>query len=290
MKKNSSDLLLTAIAPVVWGSTYIVSTEFLPNYSPVTVAMLRSLPAGLLLLLFVRTLPTGIWWARAFILGALNFSIFLSLLFIAVYRLPGGVAATVSSVQPLLVVFLAYFVLAQPIRRVSIGAALVGAAGVALLVLTPSAALDPIGVLAGLVGTGAMACGTVLNRKWQPTVSLITFTAWQLTAGGLLLVPVVLVFEPLIPVPTTTNLLAFAWLGLIGMALTYALWLRGVTRLDSSAVSSLLLLSPVAAVLLGWQFLNQTLTWPQMAGGLLVVGSIWLGQRAPAQPGNTGKI
>jgi probable blue pigment (indigoidine) exporter len=280
MRTNASDLLLTAIAPAIWGSTYVVTTEFLPNFPPMTVAMLRALPAGLLLLLIVRQLPTGIWWARIFMLGALNFSIFLSLLFIAAYRLPGGVAATVGAVQPLLVVFLAYFVLASPIRLVSILAALTGAAGVALLVLTPRAALDPIGVMAGLAGAASMACGMVLSRKWQPPVSLLTFTAWQLTAGGLLLVPVALLLEPAIPVLTMTNVLALTWLGLIGMALTYLLWLRGVTRLDSSVVSPLLLLSPVTAVLLGWLFLDQTLTALQIAGGIFVIGSIWLGQRA----------
>jgi len=280
MRSHASDVLLTAIAPAIWGSTYVVTTEFLPNFSPITVAMLRALPAGLLLLLIVRQLPTGIWWARIFMLGALNFSIFLSMLFIAAYRLPGGVAATVGAVQPLLVVFLAYFVLANPIRLVSILAALVGAAGVALLVLTPRAALDPIGVMAGLAGAASMACGMVLSRKWQPPVSLLTFTAWQLTAGGLLLVPVALLLEPAIPAPTMTNVLALTWLGLIGMALTYLLWLRGVTRLDSSVVSPLLLLSPVTAVLLGWLFLDQTLTVLQIAGGILVIGSIWLGQRA----------
>jgi|UPI0004B17633 probable blue pigment (indigoidine) exporter len=280
MRTNASDLLLTAIAPAIWGSTYVVTTEFLPNFPPMTVAMLRALPAGLLLLLIVRQLPTGIWWARIFMLGALNFSIFLSMLFIAAYRLPGGVAATVGAVQPLLVVFLAYFVLASPIRLVSILAALTGAAGVALLVLTPRAALDPIGVMAGLAGAASMACGMVLSRKWQPPVSLLTFTAWQLTAGGLLLVPVALLLEPAIPVLTMTNVLALTWLGLIGMALTYLLWLRGVTRLDSSVVSPLLLLSPVTAVLLGWLFLDQTLTALQIAGGIFVIGSIWLGQRA----------
>lgn len=279
MRPNASDVLLTAIAPAIWGSTYVVTTEFLPNFSPMTVAMLRALPAGLLLLLLVRQLPTGIWWARIFVLGALNFSIFLSMLFIAAYRLPGGVAATVGAVQPLLVVFLAYFVLASPIRLVSILAALVGAAGVALLVLTPRAALDPIGVMAGLAGAASMACGMVLSRKWLPPVSLLTFTAWQLTAGGLLLVPVALLLEPAIPVPTMTNVLALTWLGLVGMALTYLLWLRGITRLDSSVVSPLLLLSPITAVLLGWLFLDQTLTALQIAGGILVIGSIWLGQR-----------
>ena len=51
---RASDILLTAIAPAVWGSTYIVTTELLPAGYPLTVAMLRALPAGLLLLLLVR--------------------------------------------------------------------------------------------------------------------------------------------------------------------------------------------------------------------------------------------
>lgn len=285
MKARASDLLLTAIAPAIWGSTYIVTTEFLPDYSPLTVAMLRALPAGLLLLLIVRQLPTGIWWLRIFILGALNFSIFWSMLFVSAYRLPGGVAATVGAVQPLFVIFLAAVILGNTIRTVSVLAAMIGLAGVAVLVLTPSAALDQAGLAAGLAGAVSMACGTVLSRKWQPPVSLLTFTAWQLTAGGLLLVPLALLLEPAISAPTTTNMIGLAWLGLIGAALTYILWFRGVARLNSAVVSSLGFLSPVTAVLLGWAFLNQTLISPQTIGVFLVVGSIWLGQRQTTNSG-----
>jgi probable blue pigment (indigoidine) exporter len=165
---------------------------------------------------------------------------------------------------------------------------LIGALGVALLVLTPQAALDPVGVAAGLAGAGAMACGTVLSRRWQPPVSLLTFTAWQLTAGGLLLLPVALLVEPAIPVPTVSNLLALSWLGLVGMALTYALWLRGVARLDAPVVSSLLLLSPVTAMLLGWLLLDQVLAVLQIAGAGLVVASIWLSQHAGGKPAPSG--
>lgn len=279
------DSLATALAPVVWGSTYFVATEFLAGFPPVTVAMLRALPAGLLLLLVARRLPDGIWWARVFLLGALNFSVFQSLLLVAAYRLPGGVAATVGAVQPLLVVFFAAWMLGTPVRGGAVLAALAGAAGVALLVLTPGTALDTAGIAAGLGAAASMACGTVLNRRWRPPVSLLTFTAWQLTAGGLLLAPVVLLFEPTTPAPTATHLLALAWLGLIGMALTYGLWLRGITRLEPEVVSSLLLLSPVTAALLGWLLLGQALTVWQLAGGALVLSGIGLGQRAAAAPG-----
>ncbi|MGK9264505.1 DMT family transporter [Sinorhizobium meliloti] len=279
MRTNVSDFATTAIAPVIWGSTYLVTTEMLPEFSPITVAMLRALPAGLMLMMIVRELPAGIWWLRAFLLGALNISIFLTMLFVAAYRLPGGVAGTVLSAQPLIVVFLGSLLLSSPVRASNIIGALVGMGGVALLVLTPSAALDAIGVAAGLAGATSMALGSILARRWRPPVSPLTFTAWQLTAGGLLLLPVALLAGHSIPVPTVSNLLGLVWLGLIGAAFTYALWFRGIARLPPSIVSSLLFLSPLTAVLLGWGFLGQTLAPLQVVGIALVIGSIWLSQR-----------
>ncbi|MFY1904675.1 EamA family transporter [Achromobacter xylosoxidans] len=276
---RSTDLLLTATAPAIWGSTYVVTTLMLPQGYPLTVAMLRALPAGLLLLLAVRQIPHGIWWLRSAILGALNFSIFWALLFVAAYRLPGGVAATLGAIQPLIVILLARALLGTPLRGLAVLAALAGIGGVALLVLGPKAALDPVGVAAGLASAASMALGTVLSRRWQPPVSALAFTSWQLTAGGALLLPVALLAEPVLPPVTTLNVLGIAYLGLIGAALTYVIWFRGLARLEPAVVSSLGFLSPVSAVLLGWALLDQRLSAAQMAGMVIVVGSVWLSQR-----------
>ena len=278
------DLLLTAIAPAIWGSTYLVTTQLLPAGYPLTVAMLRALPAGLLLLLIVRRLPHGVWWLKSLVLGALNFSVFWWLLFISAYRLPGGVAATVGAVQPLIVIVLARLLLGSPIRSLSIVAALAGISGVALLILTPNATLDPIGIIAGIGGAFSMAAGTVLSRRWRPDVSPLTFTAWQLTAGGVLLLPVALLLEPPLPHLTGANILGFAYLGLIGAALTYILWFRGLSRLEPSVVSPLGFLSPTTAVILGWAVLGQQLSPMQMFGIVVVLGSVWLSQRAQQAP------
>ncbi|MEM1200341.1 MAG: EamA family transporter [Pseudomonadota bacterium] len=277
---RSTDLLLTALAPAIWGTTYFVTTEYLPAGYPITVAMLRALPAGLLLLVLVRQFPTGIWWARALVLGALNFSLFWSMLFVAAYRLPGGVAATVGAIQPLLVIFLAHLVLKSSVHMLSVVAAGAGLAGVGLLVLGPAASLDPVGVAAGLGGAAAMAAGTVLSRKWQPPVSLLTFTAWQLTAGGALLLPLAIWAEPPLPDLNAENLVGLTYLGLVGAAFTYLLWFRGVSRLEPALVSTLGFLSPVMALLLGWWALDQHLGGLQMAGVLIVLFSVWLSQRA----------
>jgi len=277
------DLLLTAIAPAIWGSTYIVTTELLPHGYPLSVAMLRALPAGLLLVLFVRQLPQGIWWLRVLVLGGLNFSLFGWLLFIAAYRLPGGVAATVISIQPLVIILLARLLLGLPLRPLAVVAALAGMGGVALLVLTPHAVLDPVGVVAGLASALAMASGTVLTRKWQPPVSLLTFTAWQIAAGGLLLLPFALWLESPLPRLSMANVAGFAYLGLIGTVFAYLLWFRGLARLDPRVIAPLGFLSPMTAVILGWSILGQQMSLAQVAGVAVVIGSVWLSQYAQSR-------
>lgn len=273
-------LLLTALAPIVWGSTYIVTTEMLPANVPMTLAALRALPAGILLLIIMRQLPQGIWWLRVIILGILNFSLFWWLLFISAYRLPGGVAATVGAVQPLIVLFLSRWLLQTRLSWLSISAALGGIFGVAILILTPNAALDPIGIIAGLGGAFSMATGTVLSRRWQPSVPPLTFTAWQLTAGGAVLLPFALFFEPALPSLTGINLLGLAYLTLIGGALTYIFWFRGLALLGPSSVASLGFLSPLSAVILGWALLGQQLTSLQILGMIVILISIWANQQS----------
>jgi probable blue pigment (indigoidine) exporter len=277
---RTTDILLTALAPVIWGSTYLVTTEALPAGYPITLAALRALPAGLLLLALTRCLPPRAWLGRIFLLGTFNFALFWVLLFVAAYRLPGGIAATLGALQAMMVILMARGWLGTPIRAGAVAAAATGVLGVALLLISPGATLDPVGIAAGLGGAASMAAGTVLSRKWQPPVSSLSFTAWQLSAGGLILMPLALIVEPALPPLTATTLAGLFWLGLIGAAATYALWFRGVARIEPGAVSMLGMLSPVTAVLLGWVVLGQTLSPLQGAGALIVFGSVWAGQRA----------
>ncbi|MCD7059651.1 EamA family transporter [Pelagibacterium xiamenense] len=277
---RSPDLVLTAMAPAIWGTTYIVTTQMLPDGFPLTVAMLRALPAGLLLLAIARRLPPLAWLPKVFVLGGLNIAIFLSLLFVAAYRLPGGLAATLGAIQPLIVLLLARGLLGTGLRPAGVAAALAGMVGVGLLVLGPDAAPDPIGIVAALGGALSMATGNVLARRWQPPVSALTFTGWQLTAGGILLLPVALIVEPGFPVPSALNLAGLAWLGLVGGALAYVFWFRGIARLGPPAVTAFGFLSPLSAVVLGWAVLGQALTPAQGLGALIVLLSVWFGQQA----------
>lgn len=279
------DPIVTGLAPAAWGLTYIVTTELLPPDRPLLAATLRALPAGLALAALTRRRPSGSWWWKAAVLGILNIGAFFVLLFLAAYRLPGGVAATLGSIQPLIAAGLASLVLGERFRRTTAVAGILGVVGVGLLVLRASAGLDTVGVVAGLAGAVAMATGVVLTKRWGRPVPLLAFTSWQLVAGGVLLAPIALIVEGPPPSLTAQNLIGYTWLTTAGAAVSYAIWFRGVARLPVAQVSVLGLISPIVATTAGFVVLHQTLAPTQLLGAALVLAAIWIGQRThPPEP------
>lgn len=280
-------LLATAAAPLAWGSTYLVTTELLPAGHPLFAALLRSLPAGLLAVAISRTLPTGRWWAKAAVLGALNIGAFFPLLFLAAERLPGGAAAAVAGAQPLIALVLGSLVLHERIRATVAVAAVAGAGGVALVVIGPAARLDTLGVLAALGGVTATGLGMILTKRWgRPRgVGPVAYAGWQLSAGGLLLLPLTLLLEGVPQRIDGTGWLGYMWLGSVGGIVAYALWFRGIQRLPVIAPGLLALLSPLVATLLGLLIARESFTGLQALGLTIAVAALVGGQIAANRPG-----
>ncbi|MEE1753654.1 EamA family transporter [Streptomyces sp. SP18CS02] len=280
MSRRTAVIALTALAPVSWGSTYAVTTEFLPPDRPLFTGLMRALPAGLALLAITRTLPRGAWWWKSAALGALNIGAFFPLLFLAAYRLPGGVAAVVGSVGPLFVVALAALLLRERPTARALLAAIAAAFGVSLVVLKAGAALDLVGVLAGLASAVSMSAGTVLTKRWgRPEgVGPLVLTGWQLSAGGLLIAPVALLVEGAPPALDGRAIAGYAYLALANTAVAYWLWFRGIERLTATSVTLLGPLSPISAAVIGWAALGQALGPVQLAGMAIAFGATLAGQ------------
>ncbi|WP_312267628.1 EamA family transporter [Neisseria sp.] len=274
MPARTPTLLLTALAPLIWGSTYFVTTEFLPPDRPLTAAVLRVLPAGLLLLLWTREWPAQADWGKLLILGILNLGFFQAMLFVAAYRLPGGLAAILSSTQTLMVLVWMVLTGSRPAKAAWWAAAL-GVLGVVLLVASPQTRFDTLGVAAALAGALSMATGVFLTKRWQTGLSVLALTGWQLLLGGLCLLPAAYLLEPGLPVLTARNIGGYLYLCLFGAVLAYVLFFRGIRLLPPAVVSSLGLLSPVCAYLLGWLLLDQGMGSRALLGFSLVLASIY---------------
>lgn len=278
------NMLLTAIAPMLWGTTYVITTEWLPANRPLLVGVMRALPIGLIFLALGRQLPKGIWWWRSLVLGALNIGFFFPLLFIAAYRLPGGIAATLGALQPFIVAFWGWVVLKERVTSRLLLMAGLGVVGVGMMLLNPQAQTHAWGMLAAFGGAMLYGVGITLNKHWGRPVPLLTYTAWQLVVGGLMIVPIALLIEGPPPAFTDSNWLGFGLIGLVNTGVAYLFWFRGIERLKTSTMSFLILLSPVSATVLGWLLLDQRLSWLQMLGALVVLASIVLSQLPSRQP------
>lgn len=127
----------------------------------------------------------------------------------------------------------------------------------------------------------------MLTKRWgrPDRVGPLALTAWQLTAGGLLIVPLALVAEGAPPALDGRAVGGYLYLALANTAIAYWLWFRGIGRLTATQVTFLGPLSPLTAAVIGWAALGQSLTPPQLAGMGLAFGATVLGQlrtRGPA--------
>ena len=285
--------MTTLLAPVSWGTTYVVITELLPTGRPLLVGAARVAPAGLVLvaagLLGTRWRPRGADWWRTGLLALCNFGLFFPLLAVAVYRMPGGVAAAVGGVQPLLVATVTWAVMGTRPRRLDVAVGLVAAAGVALVVLRPGAGagVDPVGALAAFGANVAFSVGVVLTKRFPVPPNRIAATGWQLLLGAAVLVPLMLAVEGPPPVPTARGLAGYAYLSLVATALAFVLWFTGIRRLPTPAPPLLGLASPVTGAAMGWLVLGQSLSPVQLTGFVVTLGAIAYGAvlRGPATTG-----
>ncbi|MFF5306646.1 EamA family transporter [Streptomyces sp. NPDC013161] len=278
---------LTAVAPVAWGTNYYVTHEFLPPDTPLYGAALRALPAGLVLLGLCGQRPRGAWWWRSAVLGLLNVSVFFVLVYAASQLLPTSIASTVMAVSPLAMMLIAWPLVSERPGTAHLAGAAIGLGGVCLMLLTGTEGISVPGISASAAAVLVSSFGHILTKRWNTAgTDVLASTAWQLTAGGLFLLPVAAAVEGPPPALSPSALLAFGYVTLIATALAFAAWFTGLRHLPSGTVGLIGLLNPVTGVLLGTAVAGDVLTVQQLCGLALVLFGVVLGR--PARAGRRG--
>ena len=273
---------VTALAPVAWGTTYFVTHRFLPADYPLYGASIRALPAGLLLLLVHRKLPVGSWWWRSLVLGTLNMGAFFALIYLAAQTLPTSIASTIMATSPVVLMLFAWAALSERPRRMHLAGAGIGVAGVCLMLLTGSVAVDARGVSASVAAMVMSSFGYVLAKKWSADIDVFSLTSWQLIAGGVVLVPVAVAVEGPPPVLDGAAMVGFGYVTVVATAVAFAAWFTGLRHLSAGTVGLVGLLNPVTGVLLGTLVADEALAVRQVCGLVLVFVGVLFGQPVAA--------
>ncbi|MDF2046693.1 EamA family transporter [Microbacterium sp. Kw_RZR3] len=276
---------ITAVAPIAWGATYVVTRHLLPPDAPLWGAALRALPAGLLLWAIARRRPRGSWWWRAPVLGLLNFGAFFVLVYLAAQLLPSSIAASIMALAPLALAGIAWPLLSQrPTARWAAGAVL-GIAGVLLVVGLGAGAVSPAGVAASVIALLASSLGAILTTRWRDDTPLLATTSWQLIAGGIALVVAAAIVEGPPPRVDAIGGAAYAGIAVVATALAFVCWFTGLRHLPAGTVGIIGLLNPVTGVVLGVLVGGESLAPLQALGIALVLLSLVVARPRPAREG-----
>ena len=274
---------------VVWGSTYLAIRWSLETIPPFTMASVRYLVAGSLLLAWAKSRGApriALSDLRpAFVTGGLMLLCGNGGVVWAEQRLTSGLAALLVAVEPLFIVLL-QATLPQERRRPS-GRALVGVAlGVAgvILLVGPSdfggVRVDLGGAAAVLFAAVAWALGSLLSRHHAPPASPLQATALQMLAGGVLLGGFSAVlgewsrFSPALV--SAKSVASVAYLVVFGSLVAFTAYIWLLRAASPTLASTYAFVNPVVAVFLGWLLASEPVSARTLAAAAVIVGAVVL--------------
>lgn len=281
-------------AAVLWGTIGTAQELGAPAAAPPTVAAVRSLGGGALLVALLLAAGRGPR-LRAAVAGAplalggaaVAITVF-QLGYLTAVRSVGVALGTLAAIgsAPVIAGLLAALGGRPPGRRWAL-ATVATVAGAGLLLLGGGASgagqdPGPLGILAGLVAGTAYGTYTTLSGRVLaagadgPSTVAVTFAC-----AGILLLPVLLTGD-LSWVLTARGAATALWLVVATTAVGYVLFARGLAGLDAPTVTTLTLAEPLAATLLAVALVGERLdglSWAGAAG--LILGLLLVGGRPP---------
>jgi drug/metabolite transporter (DMT)-like permease len=269
---------------IVWGSTYLAIRVMVETVPPLLGAGVRFTVAGAVMV-GVLSLRRRVRPTRAQLLSALLVGILLpganAVVSVAEQEVPSSIAALLIASVPLWVIILRR-VAGEPVSRASVGAVLVGFAGVALLLRPGEQSGDAtvLGLAAVVVAALMWATGSFASPRLTLPRDPLVSTGWQMLLGGLVCVAVGLAVGEAGDVDvgefSTRSIVALTYLVAVGswFAFTAYAWL--LQNAPIAKVATYAYVNPVVAILLGWLVLDEVVTPITIGGAAIIVVSVAL--------------
>ncbi|GAX38725.1 DMT family transporter [Nodularia sp. NIES-3585] len=305
---------LLLIAPFfLWGTAMVAMKGVIPHTTPLFMAGVRLLPAGVLILiaavLMDKPQPKG-WsaWLWIILFALIDGALFQGFLAEGLVRTSAGLGSVMIDSQPLAVALLSLWLFQEHIGLWGwlglglgvIGISLIGLPDEWIFQLFDANVNVTIGNWQDLFASGewlmllaalSMAAGTVMIRFVCRYADPVTATGWHMILGGLPLWGISSVTES----QQWQNLVTSEWIALgyatvFGSAIAYGLFFYFASSGSLTSLSSLTFLTPVFALLFGNLLLSEVLSPLQWVGVGLTLISIYLINQRDNLAGESDKV
>ncbi|MEO3872676.1 DMT family transporter [Nonomuraea sp. B12E4] len=228
------------------------------------------------------------------------------LYFVAITRLPVGIALLLEFMSPVMVVAWVRLVRKVRLARASYIGAVVAVVGLGIVVEAwQGLRLDALGLLLGLLAGACCAGYFLMGDSFGDELHPLGLIAWGMVGATVVLVPFARPWDvpweafagSATPAPgaqTLPVLVAYLWMVLVATVIAYILGITAVRRLSAAVGATVASLEVIAGTVLAWALVGETLGAFQVVGGLIVLSGALLAQTAtasvppppPAAPGS----
>ncbi|MBV7506381.1 DMT family transporter [Bacillus sp. sid0103] len=279
---NLKWFLMMAGLIIIWSVSWPIYKLALVFTPPLLFAGMRCLLGGVLLGAVIWKTRSRIQWRKNWkiyvVTGTLNIALFYGLQTEGLKLVPSGLFSVIVYFQPILVGLLAWLWLGESMTITKVLGLILGFLGVISVSAEGfSGHVSILGIIFGLLSALSWALGTVYTKKNAHSVDSLWMVAFQCLIGGLVLMIAGLSSEKWTSIVwNDTFLWGLSFGTILGIALSWILYVILVKTGDASVVATFTFLVPMLAVVIGTVFLNEPFTKLLFLGIVLIVASIYL--------------
>jgi len=293
MTKSPSDIQRivaigeSALATVIWASSFVFVKIGLENMGPLTIAGFRYFLAFLVLLPFLirkgtirQPISRGIW-LRLFAIGISAYTVGNGALFWGLKYLPATTVSFLMSLSSLLILIGGTVWLKEIPTRWQMFGVIVSLFGSALFFSSGLQSGEPVGIVIVFVGLIGFMLFGILGREIAKVKLLdtLTLTTVPLAIGGGFLLLVAFPLEGM-PLLSTNSVGIVLWLAIVNTALAYMLYNHSLQILTALEMNVMLNLTPLGTAVLAWWILGERLGFVQIIGMVIMISGVIFVQRS----------
>jgi len=286
-EKNIIAYLALVVVCIVWGTTYFALRVGVEAFPPFLFSAIRQVLAGGILLLILK-LAGSLKIDRTllpaqFILGILMIAFGNGVIGWSERYIPSGLAALIVSILPVYIVVINYMthIDKRKPNKYIVSGLLLGSLGIVLIFRDNINDLtNPDYLIGMLLAFGAClswAWGSVFTKHKVPKGNVITNAAFQMLFGGIILFGMSLLMDDYseLKAVESESIWALGYLVVIGSVLAYPCYVYALEKLPIGIVSLYAYINPLVALMLGYVFLNETITGITVLACVCVLGGVY---------------
>ncbi|WP_268912476.1 DMT family transporter [Lentilactobacillus sp. SPB1-3] len=282
--KNIIGPIALSVAASIWGGMFVVVKIVVKYIPPIELVWSRYLIAIIVLILF-SLIRREKWHINkrdlvlVVLIGLIGNTISIVAQETGTWLSNAQTGAVITSATPTFMLIFAWVLLKERLNKFKIIAVLMATAGVIAIVGVHISGKHIFkGILLLVVAALTWALMSVLIKKVK-TYSSLQITIIATLVAIICLTPFVIANPNSMATINLTNpiiLLSLLYLGIVSTAFAFILWNYGLTLVSASNSGLFFLWQPIVGTILGWLFLNESLTWGFLIGSLLILLSVWL--------------